>query len=164
MTGLADLRLGFIPLTDCAPLAVARALAPRPDALPLAELVRRRDVVQKALSEADRGEAPAALQGGEPWLAFALDLHTPLRALLRLRLFLRAGAGPLDGARLDACQRHHDEGGPAWPEALSAARLSRIAAPPGGRLTDLACADVAQRHGVAASALKRALFSVAEEG
>lgn len=26
MTGLADLRLGFIPLTDCAPLAVARAL------------------------------------------------------------------------------------------------------------------------------------------
>ncbi|PTT78066.1 thiamine biosynthesis protein, partial [Pseudomonas sp. HMWF010] len=26
MSGLADLRLGFIPLTDCAPLVVARAL------------------------------------------------------------------------------------------------------------------------------------------
>ncbi|MCS6914866.1 MAG: hypothetical protein RMK29_02285 [Myxococcales bacterium] len=128
------------------------------DGLPIEELVRRQGVVVTALRQQTQGVTPPVLADKrEAWLGFALDLHAHLRALLRLRRWLRQ-CGPVDDAVVSQSQQIYDQADPAWPEQLSPRRLAQIAQPPEGRLAELAYRDIAARHGVSAQEVKRALF------
>lgn len=133
------------------------------DALPRRELARRLQVVTQALAAAQAhgadGEAQslAMIATTERWLAYALDLHAHLRALLTLRrhLVTRPPSAAAEDLRAGAALWDSPLSGP-----LSATLLERVRTPPAGGLTDMAYADVAARHGVTVAMVKDALFTV----
>lgn len=104
----------------------------------------------------------------EPALRFGADLHGYLRELLLLRRFLTAharatGAQGLEALRIDegvvaACAAFCAGLGPLAHCRLSTELLQEVARPAGGRLSALAYAQVAARHGVAVATVKAALF------
>lgn len=141
------------------------------------ELARRRAQVAARLaaceaSTDDPGAPADPLHAAEPWLRFGLDLHRYLRTVLALRRHVgsarraqRSEASDRAGALLTAALARAQRQGIGttaelpWPEPLTEALLRHVAAPPAGRLTELAYHAVATRHGAQISDVKRALFS-----
>lgn len=144
--------------------------------IPLEELERRRAHVAAQLTAcADTTDPDASadpLLGAEPWLRFGLDLHRYLRTVLALRRHVGSARRAQKSAESDrvetllraALTRAQRQGiGTTtelpWPEPLTEALLQNVAAPPAGRLTELAYRAVAARHGAEISDVKRAIFS-----
>src|SRR5262249_13771982 len=99
------------------------------------------------------------------WLRAAAELHAYLRELLKVKRWL--SGREVTAELLPAFATWHaDSGDPRWPlEHWTRDRLSRIAAPPRGRVTDLAYEEIAARHGLDPIALRRALYpSLEHEG
>lgn len=145
------------------------------EAVPAPELVRRRAAAQALLGrlQEEGGLALAAVEAalvGEPALRFGAAVHGHLSELLRVRRFLgqqaRDAAGrpipvPIDEALLAACLETcaAEVPGALRHLRLSTALLASIARPAAGRLSALAYAQVAARHGVSVAAVKAALFA-----
>jgi len=127
------------------------------------ELARRAREIDQTLSsllaELERSEGLARLESSElAWLRAAAELHAYLRELLKIKRWL-SGRAITPDALVAFASWHADSGDPRWPlEHWSADRLARIAAPPRGRVTDLAYEEIAARHGLDPLALRRALY------
>lgn len=173
---LVELRLSPAGRTQVRRDAMRRIAARFPgalrewDSLPLGELQRRRAVVARAVDEARHGQ-PAQADRAEPWLRYTLDLHAHLGRILELRRFARSrrqqgwAADAILAAwhvQQGAAAAAGDPGGPGElgdpGGPLTVARLERICAPEGGRLTAVVFADLAERHGVQVGDIKRAIY------
>jgi hypothetical protein len=138
------------------------------------EELRRRGVRAGELLERLQSGGQAILDevlgslAAEPALRFGAELHGILRELLLLRRFLAAhaqatGAPALEALRIDdglvaACAAFCAVQGALSHCRLSTELLQAVARPAGGRLSALAYAQVAARHGVAVAEVKAALF------
>jgi len=131
------------------------------------EVQRRALAIDRALGDllADVERSPVLAQLAAPehaWIRAAAELHAYLREVLKVKRWLGGrGATPDLIAQLAAW--HAECGDPRWPLAhWTAERLARIAAPPRGRVTDLAYEEVAARHGLEPAALRQLLFPAGE--
>ena len=111
-------------------------------------------------------QSSAAVEAGEEWLRYSLDLHDCLRAVLQLRRRLsRSGAGAARAAGellaepslLLACERVVRDCGVPWL-AVTPELLRTVAQPTQGRLAAIAYAAVAQHHKSSPAAIKAAIF------
>jgi hypothetical protein len=92
------------------------------------------------------------------WIRPTAELHAYLRELLKVKRWL-GGREPTDEVLDELAGWHAEAGDPRWPlEHWTRERLSAVATPPRGRVTDLAYDEVAARHGMDATRLRRELY------
>jgi hypothetical protein len=124
---------------------------------------RRAQTIEDALAALviDTERSPALSRLAQPeaaWMRAAAELHAYLRELLKVKRWL-AGRMPDPSVLAELPSWYADCGDPRWPlEHWAPERLAQVAAPPRGRVTDLAYEEVAGRHGLSASALRRLLY------
>ena len=125
------------------------------DVVSAQELERRLALAEQvcAANDADPARGNALLsQAGAEALRYGLAVHERLREALVIKRWL--GGNPTRERLVEAARRF----------ALPIDAIERIAAPPGGRISELVYDDASRDLGVAIEALKATLFSLDPPG